>query len=250
MVIKITEPEDRIDIAVGEAITFQGTADSGIVMVELSADGRWPLGQCAVMGGKWSATYAFNRSGSRSIQAKGWDSDGKNTAIDAIWIFVNPAIFSPDMQLTPNFTLRELTASSTADRLGIDNTPNAQEIDNLRTLCEEILQPARDALGAIRVNSAFRSQALNSAVGGVPDSDHRLGFAADIMPASMTTSFGTRTLAEWIAENVLFDQVILEFGTINDPNWIHVSAAPRKRKQILRAFSSGGETVYESIRLA
>ncbi len=149
-----------------------------------------------------------------------------------------------DINLTTNFRLWELTKSSTADRLGIDNTPNSEEIKNLRKLCEKILQPARDALGPIRISSGFRSEKLNIAVGGVSNSDHRLGFAVDVIPISVST----RKLAEWVVENCPeFDQVILEFGTLDNPNWIHLSAAPRNRKQALRATREDGKVVYRPI---
>ena len=151
-----------------------------------------------------------------------------------------------NMKLTTNFHLWELVKSSTADRLGIDNTPNAEEIRNLQTLCEKILQPARDALGPIKISSGFRSEELNRAVGGVSNSDHRLGFAADVIPASVST----RRLAEWVDQNCPeFDQVILEFGTLEDPNWIHLSAAPRNRKEVLRATSEDGGVAYRPIKL-
>jgi len=151
-----------------------------------------------------------------------------------------------NMNLTTNFHLWELVKSSTADRLGIDNTPNAEEIRNLQKLCEKILQPARDALGPIKISSGFRSEELNRAVGGVSNSDHRLGFAADVIPASVST----RRLAEWVTQNCPeFDQVILEFGTLDDPNWIHLSAAPRNRKQVLIATREDGRVVYRPIAL-
>lgn len=151
-----------------------------------------------------------------------------------------------NMNLTKNFQLWEFVKSATADRLGIDNTPNEEEIENLRKLCKEILQPARDALGPLRISSGFRSEELNTKVGGVENSDHRLGFAADVIPVTA----GTRELAKWTVNNCpRFDQVILEFGTSDNPNWIHLSAAPRNRKQVLRATRENGETVYKSISL-
>ncbi len=151
-----------------------------------------------------------------------------------------------NINLSANFRLWELVKSSTADRLGIDNTPNAEEIENLRELCERILQPARDELGPLRISSGFRSEKLNRAVGGVSNSDHRLGFAADVIPVSV----GTRSLAEWVAQNCpKFDQVILEFGTLDNPNWIHLSAAPRNRKEVLRATHEDGRVVYSPVLL-
>jgi len=150
------------------------------------------------------------------------------------------------MNLTKNFQLWELINSSTADRLRIDNTPNSTEIANLQKLCEIILQPARDALGPLKISSGFRSKKLNEKVGGVANSDHRLGFAADVIPVSV----GTHNLAEWVVKNCPeFDQVILEFGTSSSPNWIHLSAAPGNRKQVLRATHKSGKTVYKTISL-
>jgi hypothetical protein len=139
----------------------------------------------------------------------------------------SPPITAPTVRLTRNFTLQEMTRSTTADRLGIDNTPSPAEIENLRKLCQQILQPARDALGPLTVTSGYRSEELNRRVGGVPMSDHRRGYAADIIPVRV----GTRQLADWIKDNVAFDQVILEGGTRQNPSWIHVSANPRNRRQ-------------------
>jgi hypothetical protein len=147
------------------------------------------------------------------------------------------------MQLTANFSLEEFTRSTTADRLGIDNTPNAIEIANIRMLCIQILQPARSVLGSIRISSGFRSAALNAAVGGVWNSAHRLGFAADVIPLNV----GTLDLAKWIKNNTPFDQIILEFGTPQNPNWIHVSADPRRRMEVLRAFGSPTQYVPVTI---
>lgn len=151
-----------------------------------------------------------------------------------------------NQSLSPNFQLWEFVRSPTAINLGIDNTPNNQEISNLRNLCQNILQPAREALGPLKVNSGFRSAALNVAVGGSRTSDHRKGHAADIVPVNG----GTRRLAEWVVHNrPSFDQVILEFGTDAAPDWIHLSANPRNRKQVLRATLQGDRTVYTPISL-
>jgi hypothetical protein len=155
-------------------------------------------------------------------------------------------MIDPKMFLTKNFQLWELIQSTTADRLGINNMPNEEELENLRSLCKNILQPARDALGPIRVSSGFRSEELNRRVGGVPNSDHRLGFAADVIPMRV----GTRQLAEWVVEHCPnFDQVILEFGTDASPSWIHLSASSRNRRQVLRATRGDSGTIYTAISL-
>jgi hypothetical protein len=88
-------------------------------------------------------------------------------------------------------------------------------------------------LRPLKINSGFRSEELNKAVGGVSNSAHRQGFAADVVPVNA----GTKQLAKWVNDNLEFDQIILEFGTLDNPRWIHLSAEPRNCKQVLRAMS-------------
>lgn len=141
-------------------------------------------------------------------------------------------------QLSRNFTVADLTRSQTASDRSIDNTPGPTELDHLRRLCQQILQPTWDALGPLFITSGYRSPALNTAVGGVPNSDHLSGYAADVVPRD-SSKFSTRRIAEWIVKNVPFDQVILERGTEQNPDWIHVSASPSNRRQILRDAGNG-----------
>ena len=136
--------------------------------------------------------------------------------------------------LTKHFTLEEMIFSQTATRKGINNTPNAEHIKNLTKLCKEILQPARAKFGAIQVNSGYRSIALNKAIGGSSSSAHCLGYAADIVPLEATKL----EVAKWLANNSSFDQMIMEFGTPTNPQWIHISCDPRHRKQVLHAHGS------------
>jgi hypothetical protein len=148
--------------------------------------------------------------------------------------------------LSSGFKLWEFVKSVTADQNGIKNLPNETEIAHLRLLCQKILQPARKALGPLKISSGFRSEDLNKLVGGSENSDHRLGYAADVIPYNV----GTRKLAEWVVKNCSqFDQVILEFGTLRNPNWIHLSVAPRNRKQVLRATYKKDKIVYDPIKL-
>jgi zinc D-Ala-D-Ala carboxypeptidase len=141
------------------------------------------------------------------------------------------------MNLTKNFTLEELTKSDNAQRLGIDNSPTEQIKNNLKALCEQILQPARDKLGPLQINSGYRSIALNAATPGSSNtSAHTLGYAADINPKSVTKY----KFARFVANNCKFDQIILEFGTKSDPAWVHVSSDPRFRKQIFRKLAGTG----------
>lgn len=234
MALKITEPKDDEQLALGKEITIKGTVDSDISKIEIYADDRWLLGRTQPTDGNWSISYPFNTAGQREIIAKGFDSANKLITSDEIWVSVKEAPANLIMKLTEDFPLWQLVQSTTADRLRIDNTPTPREIENLRRLCQQILQPARDALGPLQINSGFRSAALNRAVGGVPNSDHRKGFAADVIPANVST----KKFAEFVANNCEFDQVILEFGTAENPNWIHVSANPRNRKQKLRITDS------------
>jgi hypothetical protein len=151
-----------------------------------------------------------------------------------------------NQNLSPNFKLWEFTVSPTADRNGIKNIPNENEIARLRLLCQKILQPARNALGSLKINSGFRSARLNKLVKGVPTSDHRLGYAADVVPLNT----GTFALAKWVVDNCpQFDQVILEFGTLANPSWIHLSISPKNRRQVLRATRVNGKTVYREISI-
>jgi len=148
------------------------------------------------------------------------------------------------MQLTNNFSLKELTVSETAARKGLDNTPNETVTANLKTLAEKILQPVREYYGkSVRVNSGYRSPEVNASVGGSKTSDHCKGQAADIEINGVANG----DLAKYIAENFKFTQVILEFYTqgIPDSGWVHVSYDANDLKcQTLTAVKKEGKTVY------
>lgn len=118
------------------------------------------------------------------------------------------------------FTIEELTDSSVARQLHIDNTPTAEIKENLTALVRHILDPARTALGKpIRVNSGYRCTLLNTCVGGTQNSQHLRGEAADICTGSPEEN---RKLFE-ILLNMPFDQLIWERGNSHGPAWIHVS---------------------------
>lgn len=126
------------------------------------------------------------------------------------------------------FTMRELTRSRTAQRLGIDNTPPAEAVEQLRLLVDHVLDPLRKAYGRpIHVNSGYRCPALNRAVGGAPRSQHMRGQAADITAGSPTAN---RRLLQLIRTHRLpVDQVIDEHGGA----WLHVSHSANPRRQFL-----------------
>jgi hypothetical protein len=148
------------------------------------------------------------------------------------------------MKLSANFSLAELTKSETALRHDMDNTPSLREIDHLQALVDNVLQPIRDHFGkSVRVNSGFRHPEVNAKVGGSTTSDHCKGMAADIEIAGVANA----DLARWIADNLEFRQVILEFYTpgIPDSGWVHASYnTDDNKKQMLTATKQNGKTVY------
>lgn len=127
------------------------------------------------------------------------------------------------MRLSNNFTLAELTKSQTAARRGIDNEPNQEQIENLQQLVLNVLQPIRDAFARpVTVNSGFRCLELNRAIGSRDNSQHTKGMAADIEIHGVSNF----ELAEWIQNNLDFDQLILEFWLPEEggnSGWVHVS---------------------------
>ena len=146
------------------------------------------------------------------------------------------------MKLSKNFSLGEMIQSQTAIRKNIDNNPNGDQILNLIDLCDNVLQPLRDAIGPIRISSGFRSQKLNVAIGGAASSQHCAlnGAAADIDMGEKNAE-----VFEWLKSNVDFDQLIWEFGDKSNPSWVHVSYKEGKnRNQILKAIKENGRTKY------
>ena len=125
------------------------------------------------------------------------------------------------MKLSSNFSLRELTKSQTAERKGIDNTPTEEHTENLKLLCENILQPVRDHFGRVKVTSGFRSEQLCIKIGSSVNSQHAKAEAADFEVMGTDNA----ELADWINKNLDYDQLILEFYTPGEPNsgWIHCS---------------------------
>ena len=152
------------------------------------------------------------------------------------------------MKLTENFSLNELTKSQTAERKGIDNTPSAEHQENLKSLCEMILQPIRDHFGqVVSVSSGYRSPELCVAIGSSTKSQHASGCAADFEIFGVSN----KELADYINENLDYDQLILEYWKGEDePNsgWVHCSYTNgSNRKLYLRAYKENGSTKYEPI---
>ena len=149
------------------------------------------------------------------------------------------------IRLSKNFALSEMVKSATAERLNVDNSPSDIHLVNLTHLAIHILQPVRDQFGVITINSGYRSPALNAKVGGSKTSQHCNGQAADF------ESFSTPNpdLAKWIANNLEFDQLILEFYDGVNPNsgWIHCSYnLMGNRKKIMTALKTKSGVQYKT----
>ena len=151
------------------------------------------------------------------------------------------------MNLTENFSLVELTKSQTAERKGIDNTPSTEHQENLKSLCTSILQPVRDHFSrVVSVSSGYRSPELCTAIGSKMTSQHAKGQAADFEIYGLSN----KELADWVSENLDYDQLILEYWRESDPNsgWVHCSYNEGdNRKQYLKAYKENGRTKYEHI---
>lgn len=143
------------------------------------------------------------------------------------------------MHLTRNFTLAEMLKSQAADRKGIDNTPaDPAIVEALQAVAVNILQPVRDHFDrAVFVSSGYRCPALNTAIGGSATSQHMRGEAADFEVAGHSNF----DVAEWIRDNLEFDQLILEFYTPGDPHsgWVHCSYVPDRCRKDVRSCKAG-----------
>ena len=150
--------------------------------------------------------------------------------------------------ISKHITYAEAIHSNTAKRKGIDNTPNPTQLENMKITAEKVFEPLRSWVGGpIKVNSFFRSPELNTAIGGVPSSQHCKGQAIDIDDV-----YGVKSNAEmynWIKENLDYDQMIWEFGTDENPSWVHISYvdADSNRNRCLKAYKKNGKTRYSVI---
>jgi hypothetical protein len=149
-------------------------------------------------------------------------------------------INSHDLKLTNNFYLKEFIISQEAERHGYRNEPNEKQIENLRLLCVNVLQPMREIIEVpIFINSGFRSFDVNAAVGGKFNSQHLEGKAADFVVPSLNLV----DVFNIILQKLSFDQLIYEFG-----KWIHVSFnCELNRKDVMISKKVHGKTVYEKV---
>ena len=153
-------------------------------------------------------------------------------------------------RISKNISYKEGVYSITANRLGLENKPNEEQLANMKTIAEKVFQPLRNWVGGpIKINSFFRSPELNKKIGGSKTSQHCKGQAIDF-----DDNFGHKTNAEmfmYIRENLDFDQMIWEFGDDSNPNWVHVSyvSPEANRKRCLKAYRNPGSrsTKYKVI---
>lgn len=149
------------------------------------------------------------------------------------------------MQLSANLSLAEVIRSETAKRIGVSNMPTPQHIENFKKLAANIFQPIREHFGKpIFISSGYRSAELNKAIGGSLSSQHCSGEAIDIDMDG--TDITNAQIFHYIKDNLNFDQIIWEFGTDKNPDWVHVSfsASKPQRKQMLVAKKVNGKTTY------
>lgn len=152
------------------------------------------------------------------------------------------------MKISEHISYKEATRSVTALRLGIDNTPNEYQLQNMELIAKNVFEPLRKAVGGpIKINSFMRVEKLNKAIGGSSRSQHCQGRAMDL-----DDTYGHWTNAEmyhYIKNNLDFDQIIWEFGTNKNPDWVHVSYvdADSNRKRCLKAIKENGKTKYIDI---
>jgi hypothetical protein len=149
------------------------------------------------------------------------------------------------MQLSKHLSLAEVTRSESAKRNGISNEPTAEHLNNFKLLAEKVFEPIREHFKVpIHISSGYRSLALNKKIGGSSSSQHCSGEAIDIDMDG--TAITNAQVFNYIKDNLNFDQLIWEFGTASNPDWVHVSyeSTGKQRKQVLRAIKQGGKTAY------
>ena len=151
-------------------------------------------------------------------------------------------------RISEHISLKEGVKSHTATRLNIDNTPRNLDLINMKTIAEKVFEPLRSWVGGpIAINSFYRSPKLNSAIGGSTSSQHCIGCALDL-----DDNYGHKTNAqmfEYVKNNLDYDQIIWEFGTDENPNWVHISyvSEDTNRRRLLKASKINGKTTYSVI---
>jgi hypothetical protein len=150
------------------------------------------------------------------------------------------------MKISQHLSLSEVTRSDSAKRHGIDNNPTAEHLENFKLLAEKVFEPIRAHFGVpIHISSGYRSKALNAFIKGSASSQHCKGEAIDIDMDGSSNGVTNKMIFEFIKEKLDFDQLIWEFGSDSNPDWVHVSYTKvGNRKQKLKAVRSGAKTTY------
>jgi zinc D-Ala-D-Ala carboxypeptidase len=154
------------------------------------------------------------------------------------------------MNLSKHLTLFEMTRSEIAKRKGVSNEPTQEHIANMIVLAEKIFEPIREHFGVpIYVSSGYRSAALNKKIGGAKNSQHMTGEAMDIDMDGHSSGVSNVQIFNWIRANLVFDQLIWEYGNNSSPDWVHVSysTSGTNRRQVLRAIKGTFGTKYTSM---
>lgn len=153
------------------------------------------------------------------------------------------------MKISNHLSLAEVTRSETAKRKGISNTPTAEHLENFKILAENVFEKIRAHFGVpIHISSGYRSKELNDAIGGSQTSQHSKGQAIDIDMDGSSSGVTNADVYNFIKDNLEFDQLIWEFGTDKNPDWVHVSYVNGpNRKQKLKAVRTNGKTSYVNI---
>ena len=147
------------------------------------------------------------------------------------------------MRLSAHFDLCEFTRSESAKREGVSNMPTPEHLENIKTLCEKVLEPIRAKFGPINISSGYRSSDLNHFIGGSLNSDHCKGRAADIDMDGHGGEVSNKMIFDYIKDNLEVDQLINEFNY----SWVHVGYRKgANRRQVLDAVKEGGKTVYRT----
>ena len=154
-------------------------------------------------------------------------------------------------KISKHITYKEATRSATALRLGIENVPNEYELQNMEMVAKKVFEPLRKAIDApIKINSFFRCEKLNKAIGGSSKSQHCQGRAIDI--DDFYGHVSNAYMYYYIKDNLQFTELIWEFGDEYEPNWVHVAIAPgrEEEKNTKIARKVNGKTTYTKFNLS
>lgn len=133
------------------------------------------------------------------------------------------------MNISEHITYDEAVKSQTATRLKIENIPSGEQVECMKIVAEKCFEPMRTYWGtSLMVDSFYRSPELNKAIGGVVTSQHCKGEAIDVYAGSLANN---KKLLEWAKANLIFDQLLWEFGTDEGPSWVHISFTAKKKNR-------------------